>query len=104
MSASVSVCTSDFFARRDDGNAVGFERVTTTLEEASNWLSAAEHMQVKKRQQSEVKNVETFTRGATDVTNQYGFPITGAAIEEIPTVSAEYQRANCGHGFWRFIE
>ena len=57
MSASVSVCTSDFFARRDDGNAVGFERVTTTLEEASNWLSAAEHKQVKQdaRRDNKVK-------------------------------------------------
>jgi hypothetical protein len=34
-SASEIVCTSDRFARREDGKAVGFECVTTVLDEVS---------------------------------------------------------------------
>lgn len=35
ISSSLMVCTSDLFARRAEGNAVGFDRVTTVLEEVS---------------------------------------------------------------------
>lgn len=35
MSSSVSVCTSDRLARREDGKALGLECVTMTLEEVS---------------------------------------------------------------------
>ena len=34
-SSSEIVCTSDLFARSDDGNAVGLETVTTVFEDVS---------------------------------------------------------------------
>ena len=35
-SASEMVCTSDLFARNDDGKAVGLETVTTVLDDVSS--------------------------------------------------------------------
>lgn len=88
-SSSVKVCTADRFERRTEGKAEGFERVVIVLAEVSVGSSQLRGcMRYSNR---------TFVFCATYIAFQYCFLIASRSVQEISTVSAEYQRPNGCH-------
>jgi hypothetical protein len=78
------VCTSDRLARNADGKAVGFDRVTTVLEEVSGKL------RVRCCQSMRARLLwHTFTRRTTDGAGQRDILFAGAAVEQVAAVGAE---------------
>lgn len=79
------VCTSDRLARNADGKAVGFDRVTTVLEEVSGKLRVRCCRQSMRAQLIG----HTFARRTTDGAGQRDILLAGAAVEQVAAVGAE---------------
>jgi hypothetical protein len=83
------VWTSLRFARNDDGKAVGFECVTTVLEEVSV-ISRQDLLFVACK-----FGWPTFAGRAADRAGQDNIPLPGAAVEQVAAVGAEDEGADC---------
>jgi hypothetical protein len=91
------VCTSDRFARRDDGKAVGLECVMTVLEEVSE---ANMRLDVACLHALYELSRHTFARGTADGACQGDILFACTAVEQIAAVVAEDEGTNCRHGEW----
>lgn len=91
-SSSEMVCTSDRFARKADGKAVGLETVTTVLEDVSAHVWSACYGLIWSAPIS-----PTLAICAADSAGQDDILFASTAVEQISTVCAEDERANCGH-------
>jgi hypothetical protein len=76
MSDSFSVCTSDRFARRAEGKAVGFECVTMVLDE----VSAAQQTLATLLGLCDGQE-RTFACSSTNLTSQNGVLFASATVE-----------------------
>jgi hypothetical protein len=91
-SSSLTVCTSDRFARKVEGKAVGLECVTTVLEDVSV-ENACQCLPAHVR----IMYWHTFAGRTADGAGQDHVLLPGAAVEEVAAVGAEDEGADCGH-------
>lgn len=90
-SASEIVCTSERLARRAEGKAVGFECVTTVLDEVSEALS------VLTMNECSVQQMRTFAGRAAHSASQNGIVFPSTAVKQITAVCAKDERPYSRH-------
>ena len=86
------VCTSDLFARREEGKAVGLETVTTVFDEVS-----ARVRSVLLYPTSFAPISPTLVVCAADCAGQHDILLAGTAVQQVSTVSAEDERSDSRH-------